>query len=420
MKLKLNLAFINERGENFIDIPDHSVILEPTIVSSNNPKRLIEESFAAPVSSENFYSFVASHNKLLIVVNDSTRFTPTSLVLEQIFQHVTKDRIYIVVATGAHRSPTETELKKILGQFYLGTRERVYIHDANNSGMRFYGITQRGTEVYINSIINKVDGIIVIGSTEPHYFAGYTGGRKGIVPGIASYRTIEQNHKLALLEDSQILRLSGNPVHEDLVEAVSFVLKEKDIFGINTVLDGYHTLYKVVSGDIFESHKVSVKFANDVFVKRIDNLFDIVIAVVPPPLDINLYQAHKGIENSKLSVRKGGIIILVASCWEGIGPQNFYNLLLMDKTPSELKTFVWNHYKLGYHKAVRLVETFEKADIYAVTTLERKILENIGIKPFYKLQDALNYATNKLEEDSHILVVLDAAVTVPVTSLNTK
>ena len=417
MKLNLNLPFLKSIDKSIVEIPDDSIVLKPTVAPITNVEKLIDDSIAHPISSEPLSSFVKSNNKILIVVNDATRFTPTSIVLDRIVGYLADNEIWIIVATGAHRSPTNKELNIILGKHYDSLRERVIIHDAmNESSMSFYGTTHRDTEVNINSIVDKVDGIIVIGSTEPHYFAGYTGGRKGIVPGIASYDTIEQNHKLALSKEAKILRLVGNPVHEDLIEAVSFVLKEKDIFAINTVLDGRHTLYKVTSGDIFKSHELSAKFSDEIFVKNVNEFADIVIAVVPPPLDINLYQAHKAIENSKLCVRDGGIIILVASCWEGIGPENFYKLLSMGKDFVELKEFVEKHYKLGYHKALRLAETFEKADVYAVTSLRKDVLERIGITPFSTPQKALNVALNKLGIESRVLISLDAAVTVPVPS----
>jgi len=282
MKIKLNLRFLKEK---YIELPKTATteIISPITVKKKNYLSLIQNAVEKSAIGFSLSDFLRKNNRILIIVNDATRFTPTEKAIDAIFPMIKDKDVRIIVATGAHRPPTLYELTTvILGKYYNIFRGRIILHDATNDKEVLYiGKTTRKTEVYINRIIKEVDGIIVIGSTEPHYFAGYTGGRKGIVPGIAAYSTIEQNHRWALDEQARILKLKGNPVHEDLVESVRLVLNHVNIFGINLVVDDGHNIFACVAGDIFESHYQSVKYAEQVYVRRINNLADIVIAIVP-------------------------------------------------------------------------------------------------------------------------------------------
>ena len=168
--------------------------------------------------------------------------------------------------------------------------------------MVLLGRSKSGTEMRINRRGVDAHKIVIISSVEPHYFAGYTGGRKSFLPGIASYETIEQNHKLALRPEACALKLKGNPVHEDMVDALSVV--KKDIFVINTVLDKNHRIYAATAGDIDTSLERAIVKANDVFISKIPEKTDIVVSVVKFPADIDLYQAQKGIDNAKYALRK--------------------------------------------------------------------------------------------------------------------
>ena len=391
-------------------------VVSPKEGKGRNEANLIKTAINNPTGIKPFPDFIRSCNKILIIVNDATRATPTRKIMKQIMPLMKKKDITVIVATGAHRAPTEEEYKLILGEFYEELKERITYNDARNKiAMKFYGVTRRGTRVFVNNIIEKNDCLIVIGSTEPHYFAGFTGGRKGIVPGIATYETIEHNHSFAIHPDARILKLEGNPVHEDLTEATLLAVRDIPVFAINTVLDKNHNLYACTAGDLVKSHLESVKFAKEVFTVNVKSKADIVIAITNPPLDINLYQAQKSLENVRLVIRERGIIILVAKCPEGIGPRNFYDLLVSEKTPSEVIKKIVNNYKLGYHKSGKLVTLLEKSLIYAVTELNASILEKIGMHKFSSLEEAIKDAIKKVERHPcDILFVKDAAMLVPI------
>jgi nickel-dependent lactate racemase len=310
---------------------------------------------------------------------------------------------------GTHRELTDEEYAKIFGKYR--SILQIVLHDAKNSEMIFLGTTSRGTEVSVNKLAQDADKIIVIGSAEPHYFAGYSGGRKAILPGIAAYDTIQQNHKLALMPKAKILTMTGNPVHEDMAEACKMV--KTDIFSIQTVLDTNHNIYFASAGDVFASHEVCCRKVDELFSAEIPEKADVIISIVKPPLNLDLYQSHKAVENAKSALKEDGIFILVSDCTEGIGNDNFYKLLSSCETSQQVKTKIEEGYKLGWHKAAKLTEFFENAQLWAVTNMDNDVLEKVFIKPFDNVKQAIEEAVELKGEDARILFISDGGNLVP-------
>lgn len=368
--------------------------------------------------------FICDRGKILLVVNDQERPTPTAKILDKIHEKIKGKEVNVIVATGAHRSPTEEELRWILGNKYEYYRYRTVIHDAKRMEEHEYiGETKRGNRVYIDKRLLEANKIIVIGSVEPHYFAGYTGGRKFLLPGLSSYETIENNHRFALDSNATLLKLNGNPVHEDMMDALEALGRMEDIYSIMIVLDANGGLASIKTGNIKTSFIESVKKANEIFIVESHGRGDIVIAVANNPFDISLYQAQKAIEHSKLVVKDGGIIILAAECRDGIGPRNFYDLLLKSREDKDIEKtleYIKRNYKLGYHKAAKMLEAFMKADVWAVTSLKKEVLEDIGMKAFHDLEEAINEAIKVKGKDAEMKIVYDAATIVPLPKSNTN
>lgn len=349
----------------------------------------------------------------LVIVNDASRPTPTAEILDSIYEQIPGSALFLV-ATGTHRPPTETELEIIFGRHLEHIRDRIRIHNArDNETLREVGITAHGTKVILNRLCTELNRILVIGSVEPHYFAGYTGGRKAFLPGTAAYRSIEENHRHALDPGSQPLALKGNPVHEDTMNAL-ILMGPKAIYSIQAVLDRKQQIYAVESGGIVESFHAAVKKAEEVYVASVKEKADIVVAVAGPPLDANLYQAHKAIENTKAVLKDRGIMILVAECGEGIGNDAFVRLLGESETKADVLAAVEAGYKLGFHKASKLAELMMKSELWVVSSIPGPVLENIFMVPFADLQTAVDQAIEAKGKDSRVLVVQDACVTVPV------
>ena len=219
------------KGNIKVDIPDPYEILVPNKVSIKDEDKLIEEALENPIGFESYDEFANDTNKLLVIINDATRPTPTSKILSYLLPVLSSHPdVKFLIATGVHRAPTEEEYRFILGDTYEVFRRKLYAHDARkDEDMTYLGKSKNGTEMYINKLVPEYGNVLVIGSVEPHYFAGYTGGRKSFLPGVASYKTIEMNHKLALSDDACSLALDGNPVNDDMVDAMN-VLKDINVF----------------------------------------------------------------------------------------------------------------------------------------------------------------------------------------------
>jgi nickel-dependent lactate racemase len=396
-----------------IDEARVSGILEANKVAASDETGTVLNTINHPVNSKCLTDFLAGGGNVLFIVNDATRPTPTAHVLEIIYEMIKPLDKSFMVATGAHRPPTEEEYRQIFGRFLEEFKPGIHTHDSRADGdMAYIARSRNGTEIYLNRLVAEAPKIVVISSVEPHYFAGYTGGRKSFLPGVASYKTIEQNHKLALSNRARALALDGNPVHEDMKDTLA-AIKDKEIFSIMTVLDKNQRIYAATAGDINDSFMAAVNKAREVFVVRLREKADIVVTVARHPMDIDLYQSQKAIENGKLALKDGGILILVSKCRCGVGDENFVNLLATCTSHDEVFEKIEKGYKLGYHKAAKIAETRQWADIYSVTGLPDQILTSVFMTPFPSLQEALDQALYAKGNDARVLFLMDGTVTVP-------
>jgi nickel-dependent lactate racemase len=396
------------------EIDEQSVIgiIEPNEVEIGDETEIIRQALNNPIGSPSLKEFLKDARDVLFIVNDPTRPTPTARVLDIIEDDIAGQNVSFIVATGIHRAPTEEEYLQIFTEkYYTKYKERIHSHDSKNDEMVYLGTSKNGTEMKVNKIGVDAHKIVIISSVEPHYFAGYTGGRKSFLPGIASFETIEQNHKLALKQEARALALEGNPVHEDMIDALSTVKKE--IFTISTVLDKNHRIYAATAGDIYKSMEAAVSKAEEVFVAKIPQKADIVVSVVKFPSDIDLYQAQKGIDNAKYAVKDGGILIVVAKCRMGIGEDSFVKLLSSADSPKDALDRIEKKFVIGYHKAAKMAEVGLYAQTFGVTDLDPKILESIFIRPFSSLQEALDKAFEEKGKNAKALVLLDGSLTIP-------
>ena len=394
-------------------------IFVPNKVRTKDEKKIIENALNSPIGKEPFEKFVTHSDKLLVIVNDATRPTPTSKILECLHPLLSSHpNVKFLIATGVHRSPTKDEYRFIFGKTYDEYKDRIYVHDSRkDEDMEYLGKSKNGTKIYINKLVSETGNVLVIGSVEPHYFAGYTGGRKSFLPGVASYKTIEMNHKLALSDKACSLALKGNPVHEDMVDAMN-VLNGINVFSIQTVLTSDHKLYAVTAGDLHKSFDAAIKYSNEVFCVTLKKKGNIVITVAPYPMDIDLYQSQKALDNGKLALEDNGIIILVSKCRTGIGEDAFLDLLGKADSCHKVLEILGDEYKLGYHKAAKMAQIGIKNEIWAVTDLDDKIIRKALMKPYKNIQTALDDAIKKIKargDKPRIVVMPFGSLTVPLT-----
>jgi nickel-dependent lactate racemase len=411
--MKIEIPY-GKDGKQIVGISDDINVsfLEANDVAIQDEKETINQAISNPTKSKNFKDFLKDANNVLIIVNDATRPTPTEKILDSIFDDVSKVNYKFIIATGAHRGPTEEEFIQIFGSFYPKIKENIIVHDAKKSDeMVYLGDSNNGTPMYVHKASANADKIIIISSVEPHYFAGYTGGRKSFLPGIAGFNTIEANHKLALNPAAKALALDGNPVNEDMIDAIKTV--KQDIFSIMTVLDKNHKIYATTAGHIHDSFIEATEKANEVFAAPLKEKTDIVVSVVKFPQDINLYQAQKGIDNAKLALKDDGIMILIAQCRDSIGSDTFADLLRSCATPGETLDKIKETYILGYHKAGKIAEIAEWAQIWAVTDIDPELLPGLFITPIDSIQNALDKAIGQKGKNASVLFLMDGGLTVP-------
>jgi nickel-dependent lactate racemase len=365
-----------------------------------------------PLGSPGLDDFLRGREKVLIVVNDATRPTPTAEVLEAILPNLAGRRLQILVATGSHRPPTDGENRWILGKHYDALKGCIHVHDAKQSDRFVLGKTRYGNELTLNRLVREADAVIPIGSIEPHYFAGYTGGRKSFMPGLAGYDTITANHRLAISPAAQALVLEGNPVAEELDDAEE-LLNPFPIFSIMTVLDGHGGIYAAAAGDLGRTFRSLLARADDVFVVPVSRRAEIVVTIARAPNDIDLYQSQKALDNGKTALKEGGIIILVSACRSGIGSRVFLDLLGSESTCQAVVAKLDREYRLGYHKAGKMAEIGIKSKMWAVTPLDRNLIEQAKMRPFASVSQALAEAFRIMGPQARALFIMDGGLTIP-------
>ncbi|MEM2704014.1 MAG: nickel-dependent lactate racemase [Candidatus Bathyarchaeia archaeon] len=383
----------------------------------------IQKVLLKPIKSSFIREIVSPQNRVVLLVSDITRPVPNRKVVPPILRElrkasVSKDKITIIVATGMHRSNTRAELKLMLGEEVL-RKVRVVNHNAfDEESLVYVGKTSRNTPLSINKLVFDADVKILTGYIEPHEFAGFTGGRKSILPGVSGINTIDRNHSPAMLfhPKARIGVLRGNPIHEDMVEAAKMVGVD---FILNVVLNSENKIVKVVAGDLIKAHLAGVKFYEKYGKVEIDEPADIVIASSGYPLDINLYQSVKSLVTAEAFVKENGVIILLAECIEGVGHHSFLECLKHSTSPADMLKNIEKMVEKNVHIAeldhcYLLARILRKCKVIVVSPnpLVREINENL-IATAKSPMAALNMALRLTGEDSSIVALPHATRTIP-------
>jgi nickel-dependent lactate racemase len=390
--------------------------------SAEDPEGVVRQ--AIERSGPNFREFLAGAlSPLLLVVNDATRPTPSADVLRVLRVDLEEwllapgHQLSFVVATGTHRAALPAELEHIFGaELAKAHAGRIFSHDAwDEKQLVHVGCTTRGTEVRANRLLADARSVLLINSVEPHYFAGYTGGRKSLCPGLAGHDTVWANHKLSMEPASESLVLTGNPVHEDLDEAMALEVAGKQVYSIQLVLDKDHRIGFAAAGAPEDTFRQAVAMADKQFVLDIEDPYEVVVAVAPHPMDCNLYQTNKAIQSGALAVKDGGILIVVSECPFGLGEnQTLFDMLAAAESPAQaLERANLEEYRLGIQQATRIARILERAEIWAVTSLKDDDVRAMFMTPIVDVQSAVNAALIKQGAGARVLFLKEASITVP-------
>ncbi len=422
-------------GSTVVEVDERRVagVLGANVETAVDPEGVLRTALAGEArtgpangaSGEGLEGFLSvARSPLLVVVNDATRPTPSADVLRVLRPGLERwlgggrDRVLsFAVATGTHRAALPQELERIFGADFLAAHSRrVISHDAKDgSRLVTLGRTRRGTEIRVNALLAEAGSVILINSVEPHYFAGYTGGRKSLFPGLAGYDTVWANHALSMKPGSESLALTGNPVHEDLEDALTVGVAGRQVYSIQLVLDKEHRIGFAAAGALDETFRRAVEVADRQFVLDIARRCEVVVAAAPHPMDCNFYQTNKAIQSGALAVRDGGILIVVSECPFGLGEnQTLYDMLAAADSPAQaLERADLEEYRLGVQQATRVAGILQRAQIWAVTALPAAQIEAMFMRPFATLQAAVDAALAAQGSGAQVLFLQEASITVP-------
>ncbi|UCG44166.1 MAG: nickel-dependent lactate racemase [candidate division WOR-3 bacterium] len=394
-----------------LDVPDRNLIavLYPNDQSPvQDPEAELDRAASAAAD------FAADAGRVLVLVNDYTRPTPNSEILERLETVFASRETRFMVCLGTHRKPAEDDNRQIFGPgFFERHQTQVLFHDCmDNDSLVRYGETSFSTEVWFSRELGWPDKIIAINSVEPHYFAGFTGGRKTFLPGVAGADTIRQNHNMVTRDGSAVFSLQGNPVHEDMTEAAAML--DKPVFSIQVVLDRDKRPYSVYSGDLFQTFDSGTSDCRAVHAVRVESKADVIVSALPRPYDVNFYQAQRAVEFARSVLKPSGVHITVSACRKGVGDDDFIQVFSGCQTAADVLGCMEEDRRLGWHKSARLAQILSDADLYAVVGVEDEIVKRIFIQPFPTVQEAFDTALRRIGDHARVYVIPDAGAVVPV------
>ncbi len=409
---KIPLAFGNLELE--LDIPEKnisSIILpsEPGIMEEKT--LLIKKALENPVKSRRLSEIVNPASRIVIIVSDITRPTPTAKILPSLFEELylggaKNENIKIVFALGLHRQQTEEESKKLVGE-EIYRKIRCIQHDIGRC--RYVGVTYRGTPIEIFEEILDADIIIGTGSIEFHYYAGYSGGAKSVLPGVSSKEAVITNHKMMIEEKAVSGRVDG-PVRQDMEEAAKFAGLD---FILNVVLDSKKEIVAAVAGDFIEAHRKGAGIVDSMYKVPVEPADAVIVSCGGFPKDINLFQAHKALDNATQAVKDGGSIILVAECAEGIGNLVYECWNRECKTPDEAIERFKHCFEFGGHKSAIVAKAAKKFKLYLVSKLPEEQTREAFFIPVPGLKEALSAVLSE-NPDAKIHLMPHGGQTLPV------
>ncbi len=312
-----------KKPEKLIDI------IEPNYIKPEAELQvLLKRALKNPIGTPRLRDLVKPHHRIGIALSDPTRNVPRQAMLEALLEEIdfVKDENITLFVGGGNHPEYDIKLLKLKDEFYRRFRI-IYHHSLDDSEMQYLGKTKEGTEVKVNKRFIECDIKILTGALKPHYFAGFSGGAKGLLPGLSSFTTIATNHLMKARPTARLGIADGNPVREDMEESarlagVNFIL--------NVAMNHKGEVIHAVAGDVVAAHREGIEWTRKVAEVKVKEKADVVIASDKPPITMDLYQASKLIAPAGLFLKEGGSVILAAECNEGTGPLNIVNTVIYE------------------------------------------------------------------------------------------
>ncbi|MBQ3074570.1 MAG: nickel-dependent lactate racemase [Clostridia bacterium] len=366
-----------------------------------------------PIGKERLCTYDLAGKRIAIVTSDISRPLPSYRILPSLLDELIRggakeENITVVLALGSHRKHTEEEKIALCGK---ETYNRVRCIDSTPEDCVHLGTTKSGTPVDISRVVAEADFRICLGNIEFHYFAGYSGGAKAIMPGVSTPEAIQANHRMMVSPDAHAGKLEGNPIREDIEEAGAICGID---YIVNAVLDEHKNIVYAVAGDVTEAHRDGCRYLDKMYRKNLKERADVVlVSQGGAPKDANLYQTQKALDNAKHAVKKGGTIILIGACPEGMGSKKFESWLTSAPTAHSMVERIHKEFELGGHKAAAIGMVLEDAEIYFVSEMDPDFVRSIFLTPFSTAQEAFDCAMKKYGDNATVLAMPYGGATLP-------
>jgi len=381
-------------------------------------KAEVERALKEPIGTKRLLEIAKPESKVAIVVDDATRKAPSERMLIPVLAELNEagvkdENVTVIFGCGTHRAVKPEEATELLGAEAL-KRVKAISHCCTDSDLVYVGTTKTyGNKVRVNRAFAEADVRILLGDVNYHYYAGYGGGRKSVLPAVSCGETIQHNHAMLVNPNARTGILEGNPIHIDMTEAARIA---KVDFIVNVVENKKGEIVKAFAGDVEAAFLEGVKLVDEMYQVTIDRRADIVVVSAGGyPADMNLYQAYKGLDNALDAVKRGGVIILVAECLEGHGNQVFYEWMTRLGDVKAVEKEVRRNFVMGGHKALYLLKALQNHPIILVSSMPDFYATSIfKLKTARAVNDALNEAFKIAGSASRVWAMPQGSYTLPV------
>ncbi len=381
-------------------------------------KAEVERALKEPIGSKRLCEIAKPESKVAIVVDDATRKAPSEVMLLPVLAElnlagVKDENVTVIFGCGTHRTVKPEEATVLLGAEAL-KRVKTISHDCRAQDLVYVGTTKtHGNKVQVNRVFAEADVKLLLGDVGFHYYAGYGGGRKSVLPAVCGEETIKQNHAMLLHANARTGVLEDNPVHRDMTEAARLARID---FIVNVVANKKGEIVKAFAGDLEQAFLEAVKLVDEMYRIIVDRRADIiVVSAGGHPADMNLYQAYKALDNALDAVKRGGVIILVAECPEGHGNQVFYDWMTRLGDLKNVEREIKRNFVLGGHKAYYLLKALQNHQIILVSSLPDYYATSIfKLKTARAVNDAFAEALKIAGSASRVWVMPQGSFTLPV------
>ena len=380
---------------------------------------LVQEALEHPIGTPRLCDMAVGKKKIVVISSDHTRPVPSHIIMPLLLAEIRKGNpeaeITILISTGLHRPTTKDELEATLGPEIIN-KEHIVVHDCDDKdNMVYLGKLPSGGDLIINRLAAEADLLVAEGFIEPHFFAGFSGGRKSVLPGVASRATVMYNHNSSFIADphSRTGVIEGNPIHNDMLYAARAARLD---FIVNVVIDAKHDPVFAVAGDCDLAHRAGREFlASKCQVDAVPA--DIVISTNGGyPLDQNIYQSVKGMTAAEATVKEGGVIIMLSKAADGHGGKSFHETFrdekdlnrmmqaFLDRKPEETIIDQW--------QSQIFARVMLKATVIFISSCDDELVEDMHMIPAHSVEEALKKAKEIVKKEDYMVTVIPDGVSV--------